>query len=156
MRGLVEKITTIRLCTMMSNERSRPLLPRPACGERVGVRGTLNRLGLAESPPHPALRADLSPQAGRGEGKLTDRPSQTSSIASSHPSPGIPVQRAEHLPSLPCPAPPQPADRSGEIPRCRRRYAAHRRASEEHTPSIVRAFRPREPPRPPPAVQSVR
>jgi len=25
----------------------------PACGERVGVRGTLVRLGLAESPPHP-------------------------------------------------------------------------------------------------------
>ena len=29
------------------------LLPRPACGERVGVRGTLHALGLAESPPHP-------------------------------------------------------------------------------------------------------
>src|SRR5437879_6816162 len=25
------------------------------------------RIRLAESPPHPALRADLSPQAGRGE-----------------------------------------------------------------------------------------
>jgi hypothetical protein len=43
------------------------LLPLPACGERVGVRGTLDGLGFAESPPHPALRADLSPQAGRGE-----------------------------------------------------------------------------------------
>jgi hypothetical protein len=30
------------------------------------VRGTLNALGLADSPLHPALRADLSPQAGRG------------------------------------------------------------------------------------------
>jgi len=40
------------------------LLPRPACGERVEARGILDRLELAESPPHPALRADLSPQAG--------------------------------------------------------------------------------------------
>src|ERR1700691_501711 len=47
-------------------------LPRPACGERVGVRGTLDRLGLAESPPHPALRADLSPQAGRGDRDLVE------------------------------------------------------------------------------------
>ena len=44
----------------------RLLLPLPACGERVGVRGTLSAFELAESPPHPALRADLSPQAGRG------------------------------------------------------------------------------------------
>jgi hypothetical protein len=29
------------------------LLPRPACGERVGVRGILHTLGFAESPPHP-------------------------------------------------------------------------------------------------------
>jgi hypothetical protein len=39
----------------------------PAC-ERV--RGTLDRLGLAESPPHPKFAIanfDLSPQAGRGE-----------------------------------------------------------------------------------------
>jgi indolepyruvate ferredoxin oxidoreductase alpha subunit len=48
------------------------LLPLPACGERVGVRGPLQALGLAEVPPHPALRADLSPQAGRGE---AERPS---------------------------------------------------------------------------------
>src|SRR2546423_15463955 len=47
--------------------------PRPACGERSRascerVRGTLDRLALADSPPHPEtlLRAvsDLSPQAG--------------------------------------------------------------------------------------------
>src|SRR6202011_4957679 len=37
------------------------LLPRPACGERVGVRGSLDRHRLADGPPHPALRADLSP-----------------------------------------------------------------------------------------------
>ncbi len=49
-------------------------LPLPACGGEtsearswwVGVRGSLRRAGLAESPPHPALCADLSPQAGRG------------------------------------------------------------------------------------------
>src|SRR5258708_1161451 len=53
------------------------LLPRPALrGERVGVRGSLGRFGLAESPPHPnrtgrcfasPRRSDLSPQAGRGD-----------------------------------------------------------------------------------------
>jgi hypothetical protein len=32
----------------------------------VGVRGNLRGVELAESPPHPALCADLSPQAGRG------------------------------------------------------------------------------------------
>ena len=50
--------------------------PRPACGERSRascerVRGILDRLELADSPPHPdtSLRSvsDLSPQAGRGE-----------------------------------------------------------------------------------------
>ena len=48
-------------------------LPRPACGERVGVRGTLHNSGFADSPPHPDRagrcsaspeRSDLSPQAG--------------------------------------------------------------------------------------------
>src|SRR5215831_19144045 len=29
------------------------LLPLPACGERVGVRGRFHRLRLAEAPPHP-------------------------------------------------------------------------------------------------------
>ena len=47
------------------------LLPLPVLhGERVGVRGRLRkfeRREYAEAPPHPALRADLSPQAGRGE-----------------------------------------------------------------------------------------
>src|SRR6266852_1704682 len=52
----------------------------PACGEKVGMRGTLHALGLAESPPHPdfSLRAksDLSPQAGRGKGTPHAAPSR--------------------------------------------------------------------------------
>ena len=55
--------------------RSRAILPRPACGERVGVMGLFPtaqqpQIGK-ELAPHPelALRAvsDLSPQAGRGD-----------------------------------------------------------------------------------------
>jgi len=43
------------------------LLPLPACGERVGVRGSIGGFGLAESPlTRRASRVDLSPQAGRG------------------------------------------------------------------------------------------
>ena len=42
------------------------LLPRPACGERVGVRGTLDGVGLAESPPHPLALLATSPRT-RGE-----------------------------------------------------------------------------------------
>ena len=34
----------------------------PACGEKVGMRGC----AISKQAPHPALRADLSPQAGRG------------------------------------------------------------------------------------------
>jgi hypothetical protein len=56
-------------------DQSRAILPRPAGGERVGVRGVL---ATAQHPqvgqkaaPHPfaAPRAapDLSPQAGRGD-----------------------------------------------------------------------------------------
>ena len=50
--------------------------PRPACGERSRascerVRGILDRLGFADTPPHPDTSprsvSDLSPQAGRGE-----------------------------------------------------------------------------------------
>jgi len=41
-----------------------PLLLLPALrGEKVGMRGFSQRIRLAENPPHPALRADLSPQA---------------------------------------------------------------------------------------------
>src|SRR5271170_4512210 len=56
----------MRLCTQAASMEA-ALLPLPARGERVGVRGRLNESELAEKPPHPALRADLSPQAGRGE-----------------------------------------------------------------------------------------
>jgi hypothetical protein len=42
-------------------------LPLPACGERVGVRGILVTLGLAESPPHPPRFAWRPLPAQRGE-----------------------------------------------------------------------------------------
>src|SRR5260370_25600321 len=46
-------------------------LPLPVLyGERVGVRGCLSIVELADSPPHPdcaCAQSDLSPQAGRGE-----------------------------------------------------------------------------------------
>ncbi len=45
----------------------RPLLPLPACGERVGVRGALVRLEPAESPPHPDRKNDLTSPRKRGE-----------------------------------------------------------------------------------------
>ena len=41
-------------------------LPLPACGESVGVRGSLNPRGLYPLT-RTASRSDLSPQAGRGE-----------------------------------------------------------------------------------------
>src|SRR5437763_10688014 len=44
--------------------------PRP-CGERVGVRGTLHTVALAENPPHPgfflAPNRPLPPNGGGGE-----------------------------------------------------------------------------------------
>src|SRR4051794_30173704 len=42
-------------------------LPLPACGERVGVRGSLI-LDSSDPLTRLALLADLSPQAGRGNG----------------------------------------------------------------------------------------
>src|ERR1700676_3201303 len=57
---------------------------RAACGERVGVRGTLHRLRLVDSPPHPALRADLSPQAGRGDPRTCFRGSSAGKPLSLH------------------------------------------------------------------------
>src|SRR5436305_4197207 len=57
----------------------------PACGERSRascerVRGTLDSLTLADTPPHPdpSLRSvsDLSPQAGRGEAASVARMSK--------------------------------------------------------------------------------
>jgi hypothetical protein len=51
---------------------SAPLLPRPACGERVGVRGNFHAFGLPRESPSPeAYGFDLSPQAGRGENTHT-------------------------------------------------------------------------------------
>ena len=45
-----------------------PLLLLPALrGEKVGMRGFPPRIRLVVGPPHPALRADLSPHAGRGK-----------------------------------------------------------------------------------------
>jgi hypothetical protein len=55
--------------------------PRPACGERSKPKRSAGfgwggaaaiavedfQIEIAENPPHPALRADLSPQAGRGD-----------------------------------------------------------------------------------------
>src|SRR5262249_8365926 len=67
------------------------LLPLPACGERVGVRGRVRRLRLADklrlvkTPPHPAPSlpspacregregVDLSPQAGGGKSRGSTR-----------------------------------------------------------------------------------
>jgi ribosomal protein L11 methyltransferase len=46
-----------------------PLLPRPACGERVGVRGLIHALRLAERPPHPARRGAPTSPRTRGEVK---------------------------------------------------------------------------------------
>ena len=47
--------------------RSLGLLPLPACGERVGVRGSCREfVRVKASSPGARKRADLSPQAGRG------------------------------------------------------------------------------------------
>src|SRR5215471_18559466 len=45
------------------------LLPLPACGERVGVRGPFHRLRLAEKPPHPARKSAPTSPRKRGEVK---------------------------------------------------------------------------------------
>ena len=42
------------------------LPPRPACGERVGVRGRISKVDLADRPPHPIASRSTSPRA-RGE-----------------------------------------------------------------------------------------
>src|ERR1700676_706467 len=54
------------------SRRSHLTLPLPLAGEGWGG-GLSPHIGLAESPPHPALRADLSPQAGRGESNSSFR-----------------------------------------------------------------------------------
>src|SRR5436190_9237747 len=81
--------------------------PRPACGERSRascerVRGTLDRLALADSPPHPEtlLRgvSDLSPQAGRGEAAASG-PCGCCLLLSSPAKAGDPVRRSFSIPS---------------------------------------------------------
>jgi protein ImuB len=44
-----------------------PLLPLPACRERVGVRGPTHALRLAERPPHPARKSAPTSPRVRGE-----------------------------------------------------------------------------------------
>jgi hypothetical protein len=44
-----------------------PLLPLPACGERVGVRGLVQALRLVDSPPHPARKSAPTSPRTRGE-----------------------------------------------------------------------------------------
>jgi hypothetical protein len=64
----------------------RSLLPLPASGERVGVRGPFDEGGLAETPPHPKFanaNFDLSPHAGRGD--LAHPPSQLKIIQGAEP-----------------------------------------------------------------------
>ena len=49
------------------DKKKRSLLPLPACGERVGVRGFLRERNSWRVPlTRIALQSDLSPQAGRG------------------------------------------------------------------------------------------
>jgi hypothetical protein len=44
-----------------------PLLPLPACGERVGVRGLVQALRLVDRPPHPARKGAPTSPRMRGE-----------------------------------------------------------------------------------------
>jgi len=55
---------------MKSIRRVAALLPLPACGERVGVRGPFHKLDSRRGPLTriaPSARSDLSPRAGRGK-----------------------------------------------------------------------------------------
>ena len=54
-------------------------LPLPACGERVGVRGTLRGVQCAESPPHPAPKE--APTSPRKRGEVGARGAVTGAIA---------------------------------------------------------------------------
>src|SRR5260370_14436536 len=63
----------MRLAAHEMRQASRPkwgrlaLLLPPACGEKVGMRGTLSRLRLADSPPHPDRKRDPTSPRKRGE-----------------------------------------------------------------------------------------
>src|SRR5262249_42585244 len=88
------------------------LLPLPACGERVGVRGHLHKRRLA-SPSllrSPLTRneregrahSDLSPQAGRGKGRNLCDCHASSGQSRAAEAPGI--ELVEAAPTLPSPA----------------------------------------------------
>src|SRR6185437_13220649 len=60
--------------------REQTALPRPACGRLRGEgwgEGLSPRTEFVETPPHPRLWRDLSPQAGRGEGESAARAAPT-------------------------------------------------------------------------------
>src|SRR5581483_7302982 len=65
----MEDIRAVVATTKVNRDMAFPfLLPRPACGERVGVRGSLQKFGLWKFPLTRCTSCiDLSPQAGRGE-----------------------------------------------------------------------------------------
>src|SRR6266550_4688191 len=56
--------------------------------------GLLPHIRLAEGPPHPALRADLSPQAGRGQ---SHRPPFQTTSAAAYGSRRSPGRRGERV-----------------------------------------------------------
>ena len=61
-----------------------PVLPLPACGERVGVRGPLHKLGLVERPPHPEFaRSAQIPTSPRKRGEVKPAVSNTIALPAS-------------------------------------------------------------------------
>src|SRR5262249_6956102 len=91
-RGLEEGLRTSPAAARTIACAAAPLLPLPACHqgvyarlrramERVGVRGRFHTLRLAETPltrneSERRAHSDLSPQAGRGEGRAVRLPCQ--------------------------------------------------------------------------------
>src|SRR5581483_607800 len=66
-----DAVVSVAILTSILFYPHRGALPRPACGERVGVRGNLNRSSSRRVPlTRIASQSDLSPQAGRGGVKL--------------------------------------------------------------------------------------
>jgi len=49
------------------------LLPLPACGERVGVRGPFHESELVERPPHPGRAKRRDPTSPRKRGEVKGR-----------------------------------------------------------------------------------
>src|SRR5262245_17106969 len=54
---------------VMPSPRVTLRLPLPARGERVGVRGALHTVALAENPPHPPRKSAATSPRKRGEVK---------------------------------------------------------------------------------------